>query len=144
MVDRRSRRRKRIVVFGDGHSHTCDRIARELEAHDYHVLTAESPVEGMQLIRVRRPDAVVWSDGGTEDHGWAVCQFVRSHLPAQTPVVLRCSAPSPDGDSKAKAANLRVAIVHHSSDAVQLRTVLDELFQALPAARRLRLQSKHA
>jgi response regulator RpfG family c-di-GMP phosphodiesterase len=134
MVERRSRRRKRIVVFVDRDSDSRDSAARELEAHGYHVLTAESHAEGMALVKVRRPDAVVTTDGGTEDDGWAVCHFVRSLLPARTPVILRCSVASPDGDRTPKAGDLGVALVDQSSDPGQLSAVLEELFHALPAS----------
>jgi CheY-like chemotaxis protein len=145
MVERRSRRRKRIVVFVDRDSDSRDYVARELEAHGYHVLTAESHAEGMALVKVRRPDAVVTTDGGTEDDGWAVCHFVRSHLPARTPVILRCRVrvASPDGDRTPKAGDLGVALVDQSSEPGQLSAVLEELFHALPAGRRSRPQRKH-
>ena len=135
MPERRSRPRKRIVVFIDEDSHTCDRVACRLEADGYHVLTAENLLQGLELVKVRTPDAVVWSDGVTGDHRWTVCHFGRSQLPPQTRAMLRCAGPTADRGSEANAGYLSVALVHESSDPDQLATVLDELFEG-PSARR--------
>lgn len=76
VTDRRSRNTKGIVVFIDGDSQWCDRVARALEVQGYHVLTAENPSKGAELVRVRRPDAVVASDEPTEDNARALRDIV--------------------------------------------------------------------
>ena len=86
MPERRSRPKKGIVVFIDGDSQSCDRIARRLEAGGYHVLTAGNLRHGFELVRVRRPDVVVW-------RSWRVCHFVRSQSPRARRAMLRCGGP---------------------------------------------------
>jgi DNA-binding response OmpR family regulator len=115
-------------VFIDEDSRTCDRVACRLEADGYHVLTAADLLQGLELVKVRTPDAVVWSHGVTEDNRCALCDFVRSQLPPQTRPILRCGGSSHGRDRRAKAGYLGVALVHTSSDPGQLATVLDELF----------------
>lgn len=140
--ERRSRPRKRIVVFVNEDSQTCDRVACRLETGGYHVLTAVNLLQGLKLVNIRTPDAVVWSDGVTEDQRWTVCYFVRSQVPPQTRAILRCGSPTADRDSEAHAGYLGVALVHRSSDPGQLATVLDELFEGLAVRRCPRGQSK--
>jgi hypothetical protein len=142
MADRRSRPRKRIVVFINEDSHTCDRVACRLETDGYHVLTAVNLLEGLKLIDVRTPDAVVWSDLVTGDHRWTVCYFVRPQRPPQARAVLRCGGATADRDGDTNVGYLGVALVHESSDPGQLVTVLDELFDGLAARRCPRAQSK--
>lgn len=111
-----------MVVFIDENSQTCDRVACRLEGDGYHVLTAVTLLQGLELAEMRAPDALVWSDGVDGDHHWTVCHFLRSQLPRQTRA---------DPDSQANAGH--VLVVHESSDPDQLATVLDELFEG-PAA----------
>jgi DNA-binding NtrC family response regulator len=128
MTERRSRKTKGIVVFIDGDSRSCDRVARALEVQGYHVLTAENPSEGAELVRTRRPDAVVASDGPTEDNDKALRDIVTSHLPAHVPLILRCSESNPDRYKDVDAAgHSRVVRVHRSLDAHQLGWLLDRM-----------------
>ena len=59
VAERRSWPKRGIVVFIDEDSHTCDRVACRLEADAYHVLTAENFLQGLELVKVPTPDAVV-------------------------------------------------------------------------------------
>ena len=128
MTDRRARKIKGIVVLIDGDSRSCDRVARALEVHGYHVLTAENPSEGAKLVRVRRPDAVVASDGPTEDNGNTLRDTVTSHLPAHVPLILRCSESLPDRYTDVNVAGRsRVVRVHRSLGANQLGWLLDRM-----------------
>jgi hypothetical protein len=128
MTDRRSRKTKGIVVLIDGDSRSCDRVARALEVHGYHVLTAENPSEGAELVQVRRPDAVVASDGPTEDYDRALRDTVTSHLPAHVPLILRCSEFIPDRYTDVNVAgHSRVVHVHRSLGANQLGWLLDRV-----------------
>jgi DNA-binding NtrC family response regulator len=128
MTERRSRKTKGIVVFIDGDSRSCDRVARALEVHGYHVLTAENLSDGAELVRVRRPDAVVASDGPMEDNDRALRDIVTSHLPAHVPLILRCSESIPDRCTDVDAAgHSRVVRVHRSLGANQLGWLLDRV-----------------
>jgi response regulator RpfG family c-di-GMP phosphodiesterase len=128
MTERRSRKTKGIVVLIDGDSRSCDRVARGLEVHGYHVLTAENPSEGAELVRTRRPDAVVASDGPAEDNDRAVRDTITSHLPAHVPLILRCSESIPDRYTDVNVAgHSRVVRVHRSLAASQLGWLLDRV-----------------
>lgn len=129
--ERRSRQRKRIVVFIDDDSHTCDRVACQLEAGGYHVLTAVNLSQGLELVRVRTPDAVVWSDAIARRHHWTLCCYVRAQLPPQTRAVLLSGGSNADRDFEAYAGHLGVALVDESSDSDQLATVLDDLIEGV-------------
>lgn len=143
LPERRSRPGKRVIVFIDENPHTCDRVACRLEADGYHVLTVVNLFQGLELVKARTPDAVVWTDGVGGDLRWTVCHFVRSQLPPQTRAILRCGGPTADRGSEANAGYLGVAPVHESSDPDQLATALNELFGGRPTARRCpRAQSK--
>jgi response regulator RpfG family c-di-GMP phosphodiesterase len=125
MTDRRSRPTKGTVVVIDGDSRSCDRVARALEVHGYHVLTAETPSEGAKLARARRPDAVVAIDGQPEDYETALRDIV---LPAHTLLVLRCRESTPDRDRDVDAAgHAHVVRVHQRLGADQLGWLLDRV-----------------
>jgi response regulator RpfG family c-di-GMP phosphodiesterase len=128
MTDRRSRHTKGTVVLIDGDSRSCDRVARALELHGYHVLTAENPSEGARLVRARRPDAVVAIDGRPEDNETALRDIVTLLLPAHALLILRCRESTPDryGDVNA-AGHARVVRVHQSLGADQLGWLLDRV-----------------
>ena len=50
-------------------SHICDRLACRLEADGFHVLTTVNHLQGLELVKVLRPDAVLWSESVTwPDH----------------------------------------------------------------------------
>jgi len=127
--ERRSRPRKRIVLLIDEDSQSCDRVACRLEVEGYHVLTAVNLRLGLELVKVRTPDAVVWRHGVTEDGRWTVCQFVGSQLPPRARAVRRGVGPTADRGSGANTGYLRVALVHEPSDPDQLATVLAELLK---------------
>lgn len=128
MTERRSRKTKGIVVVIDGDTRSCDRVARALEVHGYHVLTAENPSEGAALVRARRADAVVASDGPTEDNDRALRDTVTSHLPTHVPVILRCNESTPERYTDVDAVgHSRVVRVHRSLGADQLGWLLDRV-----------------
>jgi hypothetical protein len=140
MQERRSRPKKGIVVFIDEDSHICDRVACRLEADGYHVLTALDIAQGLALVEGRKPDAVVWSDGGTGDHRWSVCHFVRSPPPRRR-AVFHWGGPSVVRKSQQNAGYLGVQLVRQSSNPEQLAAVLNELIEGptvcrLPRAKR--------
>jgi response regulator RpfG family c-di-GMP phosphodiesterase len=127
-TERRSRKTKGLVVFIDGDSRACDRVARALEVHGYHVLTAENPSEGAELVRVRRPDAVVASDGPPDNNERALRDIVTFLLPAHALLVLRCSESIPDRYTGVDAAgHSRVVRVHRSLADNQLGSLLDRV-----------------
>ena len=142
LPERRSRPGKPVIVFIDENPHTCDRVACRLEADGYRVLTVVNLFQGLELVKVLTPDAVVWSDGVRGGHRWTVCQFVRSQLPPQTRAILRCGGPTTDCDSEGNAGYPGVAPVHESSAPDQLATVINELFGGPTARRYPRAQSK--
>ena len=57
--DRRSTGPKRIVVLIDADSDSSDSIAIALEHEGYHVLTAGTIADGIQIVRARRSHALV-------------------------------------------------------------------------------------
>jgi CheY-like chemotaxis protein len=127
-TERRSRKTKGIVMFIDGDSPSCDRVAQALEAHGYHVLTAENPSEGAELVQVRGPDTVVASHGPMEDDDRTLRDIVTSQLPGHVPLILRCSESFPDQYTDVDpAGQSRVVRVHRSLGANELGWLLDRM-----------------
>ena len=91
MAERRSRTTKGIVVFIDSNSQRSEQIAEGLEAHGYHVLTVQHLQEGMELVRMRRPDAVVAIEPPADDSGRALPETATRHLAADVPMILICT-----------------------------------------------------
>jgi DNA-binding NtrC family response regulator len=115
-------------VFIDDDSRLCDPVARTLEVHGYHVVTAENPLQGAELVRARRPDAVIASDGPPEDSQRALREIVTCLLPAHTLLILRCREATPDHYRDVNAAgHSRVVRVHQSLGADQLGWLLDRV-----------------
>jgi len=126
ITERRSRTTKGIVVLIDGDARLCDQLARAVEVHGYHVLTAENPGEGAALVRLRRPDAVV----ATEDNNRALRDIVTSHLPPHAPLILRCRESNPDLYTDVNAAgHSRIVRVHRSLAANELGWLLDRVVE---------------
>jgi DNA-binding response OmpR family regulator len=129
--DRRSRPKKGLVVFIDEDSRTCDHVAFQLERDGYHVLTAEGLLDGLILVSVRPPDAVVWSDGAPDDDPWDLWNLFRSQLPTQTRAIIRCDDSSTGWNSEARARTLGVTLIHRSTDPGQLAAALHKLLDDL-------------
>ena len=108
------------------------------------MLTTADLLQGLELVKVLTPEAVVWRDGVTGDHRWTVCHFVKSQLPSLTRPLLRYGGPIADRDSEANVGYLGGALEHESSDPDPLATVLDELLKdrRLVAARVLRVSGR--
>jgi hypothetical protein len=131
MVERRSRTTKGIVVCIDGDSQSCERIAEALEIHGYHVLAIENPWEGVELVRIRRPDAVVVASD-PEDDASGLRGTVTRHLLAHAALILRYRESVPDGHTDgAEDDDSRVLRVHSSLGADGLRWLLDQAVETL-------------
>ena len=126
MVERRSRTTKGIVVCIDGDSRVCERIADALEVHGYHVLAIENPWEGVELVRLRRPDAVVVASD-PEDNASGLRGTLTQYLPAHAALILCGRESVPDGHTACARNNgSRVMRVHRSLGADGLRRLLDQ------------------
>jgi hypothetical protein len=76
--DRRSAGPTRIVVLIDEDSGSRRSIAIALEAAGYHVLTAATLADGIQLVRLRRSHALVLHFDTSEAAGCGMREFVRA------------------------------------------------------------------
>lgn len=85
--DRRSTGPKRIVVLIDADSDSSDSIAIALEHEGYHVLTAGTIADGIQIVRARRSHALVLHLDTSEADGCGMREFARAPTKA-TPVAL--------------------------------------------------------
>jgi DNA-binding response OmpR family regulator len=118
-----------VFIDGDSHSRECG--ARALEAHGYHVLTAQNPSEGVALVRARRPDAIVAPDETPNDNR-GLRDIVSSHLPTHAQLILRCGESSPDPDTKTDVdvdLRSRITRIPRSLSVNELGWVLDRIVE---------------
>jgi DNA-binding NtrC family response regulator len=109
--DRRSTRPKRIVVLIDADADSSDSIAIALENEGYHVLTAGTIADGIQLVHTRRSHALVLHLDTSEADGCGMREFARAPT-NDTPVALvLVSRPCDPG---ALAAQLRLLWEHNA------------------------------
>ena len=129
MVERRSRTTKGIVVCIDGDSQWCERVAEALEVHGYHVLAIQNPWDGVELVRIRKPDAVVVASDPVNNAG-GLRRTVTRHLPAHAALILRSRESVPDGHvAGAQGDDSRVLRVHGSIGVDGLRSLLDQTIE---------------
>jgi DNA-binding NtrC family response regulator len=85
--DRRSTGPKRVVVLIDADADSSDSIAVALEDEGYHVLTAGTIADGIQLVHTRRSHALVLHLNTSETDGCGMREFARAPT-KNTPVAL--------------------------------------------------------
>ena len=102
--DRRTTGPKRIVVLIDPDSETGDALAIALEDEGYHVLTAGTIADGIQLIQTRRSHALVLHFDTSEADGCGVREFARAPTKDTPLALLLVAKPCDPG---ALAAQLR-------------------------------------
>jgi DNA-binding NtrC family response regulator len=102
--DRRSTGPKRVVVLIDADADSSDSVAIALEDEGYHVLTAGTIADGIQLVQTRRSHALVLHLDTSEANGCGMREFARAPT-KDTPVALLLVAKP--CDPGALAAQLR-------------------------------------
>lgn len=127
MAERRSRITKGIVVVVDRDPRWCDRIAEALELEGYHVLTVQDWREGAELVRVRRPVAVVAGDPLSEDSAKGLREAVIRRLPAHAPLILCCPESIPERHpDQVRVDDSGVLRVHRSLGADRLGCLVNQ------------------
>lgn len=135
LVPDRRRNHRRIVVIVDDDPNTLDRVTLMLEREGYHVLTAADATQGIALVGVRQPAALVCNLNLHAGDAWTVCALARAQLSDQAPVILLNFGhrDEPDNDTKARA--LGVSILD-ASGLDQNEGAFARLLQHLPSCAR--------
>jgi DNA-binding response OmpR family regulator len=102
--DRRSTGRTKIVVLIDADSDSSDSIATALEDEGYHVLTAGTIADGIQLLQTRRSHALVLHFDTSGADGCGIREFARAPTKDIPVALLLVAKPCDPG---ALAAQLR-------------------------------------
>jgi CheY-like chemotaxis protein len=111
--ERRSSGPKRILVLIDPDSETGDALAIALEYEGYHVLTAGTIADGIQLVQTRRSHALILHFDTSEADGCGMREFARGPT-KDVPLALLLVAKPCDPD--ALAAQLRSLWNQQGSD----------------------------
>jgi hypothetical protein len=110
-------------VVIDRDSRECQRLGRELEAGGFHVLTSETPFKGWELVRARKPHAVITADAATDDNHQALVDCLRARIP----LIVRCTQPIPAEGVQTGVGRSHVVLVHQSLGSDGLGRLLDGL-----------------